>query len=280
MTGRQNGIIKMIALDLDGTTLNKVGFLTQRTRKTLMDVHGLGVHVVVSTGRAYAFLPKFMYENASMEYVITSNGAVIMELKSGSMIYENKISPRSVEDVANALRHVQCTIDVMVNGKAYIAADVMEEMRLNGSTYRDTTYVLATRHPVKNIYDFMIENEENIENISITYPEPEDKAAIREALSDINNITITSSFSNNFEIGGATTSKATALKYLMQHLDVSREGLMACGDSHNDIAMIEMAGVGVAVANAEPEVLKSADHITASNDEDGVAKAIEEFVLK
>ena len=99
-------------------------------------------------------------------------------------------------------------------------------------------------------------------------------------LTDIPNITLTSSFDYNIEIGDRTTSKAAALKFLMKRLGIHKSQLMACGDSENDLAMMRLAGLGVAVANASRHVQEQADYVTDTNDRDGVAKAIERFVLK
>ena len=93
-------------------------------------------------------------------------------------------------------------------------------------------------------------------------------------------ISLTSSFIHNFEVGGRSTSKAEALRWLMRRLGVSADELMAVGDSPNDEEMIKLAGLGVAVANARESTKETADCITASNQEDGVAKAIEKFVLR
>ena len=149
----------------------------------------------------------------------------------------------------------------------------------NGSTYRDAAYVKATRNPVPQILDFMLANQEKIENISLNFEVLEEKEAWGAALRNISGITLTSSFIHNFEMGGVNTSKATALQFLLEQLDLSPAALMACGDSPNDAEMLKLAGLGVAVANATEDIKAIADYVTDSNGNDGVAKAIETFVL-
>jgi hydroxymethylpyrimidine pyrophosphatase-like HAD family hydrolase len=104
--------------------------------------------------------------------------------------------------------------------------------------------------------------------------------AARPIINAIENATITSSFPNNLEVGGPNTSKKTALIWLMNELGINSEELMCCGDAPNDIQMAEFAGIGVAVANAWGGLKDHVDYITESNDDDGVALAIEKFVLK
>ena len=102
---------------------------------------------------------------------------------------------------------------------------------------------------------------------------------MREELLKLPDATITSSFRHNLEIGGATTSKAEALRRMRDIFGIKKEEMMAVGDSPNDMAMLMDAGLAVAVANAEDEVKAVAGYIAPSNHDDGVADAVERFVL-
>ena len=92
-------------------------------------------------------------------------------------------------------------------------------------------------------------------------------------------IKVTSSTWNNLELNIATAHKGNSLKRFAEYLGYTLDNCMALGDGTNDLSMIEAAGLGVAMSNAHPLVLAAADHVTVSNDEDGVAKAIRDFVL-
>ena len=139
--------------------------------------------------------------------------------------------------------------------------------------------MLSTRTPVENIFSFMIENREHIENISVNYPNTEFKQGVEQKLRQIDGITLTSSFLLNNEIGGKTTSKASALTFLMEKFGIEKDELIVCGDSLNDAAMIRLAGIGVAMGNAEEYIKEIADYVTDTNYDDGVAKAIEKLAL-
>ena len=102
---------------------------------------------------------------------------------------------------------------------------------------------------------------------------------MKEKLLRLPETTITSSFPHNLEIGGATTSKAQALSEMGRLLGITAGEMMAAGDSPNDIAMLKAVGVPVAVGNAEDEVKAAARYVAPPNYEDGVAEAIEKFVL-
>ena len=271
--------IKMVALDLDGTTLNSQKEISPRTIAAFQNAMRKGTHIVVSTGRTFRSLPAQLFGIEGLEYIVTSNGAHITELATRKTIYENYLPPHAVEEVVRVLRNTSFSIETFVGGKAYIDSAEYEDVVANGSTYRDADYIINTRNPIPHIWDYMIQNKHQIENISINFEFAEDKEKWQRILERIDDITLTSSFKHNFEIGGANTSKAEALRFLMRRLDVEPRELMACGDSPNDIEMIKLAEIGVVVGNASEEMKSLADYVTDTNDNDGVAKAIENFVL-
>lgn len=271
--------IRMVALDLDGTTLNNQKEISARTMTAFRKAMESGVHIVVSTGRTFQSLPKQLFSIEGLEYIVTSNGAHVTELATMKTIYENYLTSHAVEEVVRVLRGTGFSIETFVGGKAFIDKAEYEDIVANGSTYRDAEYIKSTRNPIPHICDYMIENKHQIENISINFEHIEEKEKWQRILEQIEGITLTSSFQHNFEIGGANTSKAEALRFLMRRLGVSSDELMACGDSPNDMEMIKLAEIGVVVGNASEEMKSLADYITDTNDNDGVAKAIEHFVL-
>lgn len=271
--------ISLIALDLDGTTLVR-GRITPRTRRALETAVKKGIHVVIATGRTWCALPKDIFRIRGLEYVVTSNGAMITDLRSGEVIYENCIDPEPLKQVAGLLReNSRFPVEVFTGGKAYIGRPVFEDIRDHGSTYMSRSYILRTRQPVDQIYDFLEEHISAIENINIHFEQFEDKAAMKEILEQIPAITVTSSVPHNLEIGGATTSKATGLAALCEILHTDLSSTMACGDSPNDMAMLAEVGLGVAMGNGEPEVRAMADFVAPSNEDEGVALAVERFAL-
>ena len=274
-----NDRIKMVALDLDGTALNSKRQFSPRTIAAFHAAMEKGVHVVIATGRVFDSLPKQALEIDGLEYVITSNGARTIRLADRRLVYENNIPPHVVDRVIDLIRDQGFSVDAFHGGKAFIDASEYEDIKAHGSDFRDVDYVLSTRNPVDGIFDFMKEHRDHMENINIVFRKMEDKARMEPLLRSIGDATITTSFHNNFEIGGPTTSKADALEHLMMQLGIEAGQLLACGDSHNDLEMIRLARIGIMMANANDEMKNQADYVTASNDEDGVAIAIEKFVL-
>lgn len=271
--------IRIVALDLDGTTFNSAGDITERTVRALEDAAALGVHIVVSTGRSYASLPDHIKSVKGIEYAITSNGAHVNRMTTGEAIYSDFLDPSAVAEVARLKVVTDADIEVFIDGRAYVDQSYYDDVKENGCVYRNADYVIWSRRPVPDVSALMMEHRAEIENVNFIYPSVELLEEARPLINAIENATITSSFPNNLEIGGPHTSKKTALTWLLKELDLSPDQLMCCGDAPNDIAMVEMAGIGVAVANAWGGLKDHADYITGLNDDDGVAMAIEKFVL-
>ena len=272
--------IKMIGLDLDGTALNEKGEFSERTRQAFKQAHDCGIHVVIATGRAEFSLPQNIAEVDGLEYVITSNGARVLKLSDRSVVYKNFISPQKVREVIDVLKSHHARAEMFANGKAYISRDEYDAIVSGDILTRSRGYVMATRNPIDDIFAHMIDWDNHIENISVNYPNNDKKRECEKRLAEIEGITVTSSFPLNNEIGGASTSKADALEFLLQNFGLHKENLMVCGDSRNDISMIEHAGLGVAMGNADDFVKDAADITTLSNEEDGVAYVIEKYALK
>jgi len=271
--------IKLIALDLDGTTLNSKGFLTKVTKETIEEAIYRKVHVVVATGRVLSALPEEILEIRGIQYVATSNGARLQDLISKESIYTNLIASHAIDNAVRLLKQFDFMMEAFIAGNAYIDMEIYKNIDVVGLNKKHSDYIIKTRTPVDNLLDFVKENNHLVENININFGRQEDKKMMGEVLKQLENVTITSSFDHNLEIGGATTSKADAIQQLCRRLGITEEEIMACGDSPNDEAMLKASGLPVAMANGKEQIKSIAAYITGSNDEDGVAQAIKKFVL-
>ena len=272
--------IKMVALDLDGTTFNSAGDISERNVAAIEEAAANGVHVVVSTGRSFRSLPDHIKNVKGIEYAITSNGAHVNRVETGEAVYNDFLDDNAVKEIARLKVETKADIEAFIQGQAYVDQSYYDDVRDNGCAYRNAEYVLWSRKPVPDVSGLMLEHADEIENVNFVYETLELLEEARPKIEAIPNATITSSFPNNLEVGGPNTSKKTALIWLMGELGVVPDELMCCGDAPHDIQMAEMAGIGVAVANAWGGLKDHADYITESNDDDGVGIAIEKFVLK
>ena len=270
--------IKLIALDLDGTTLTRNG-LTRRTKETLEEAIENGLDVVIATGRPYSALPETVKTIKGLEHIIISNGAHIVRPLTGEFLYSNYVEREAILRVRDMLMERNFPVEVFTEGRAYVDRELYEDVKKNGSTYLAARYILRTREPVDRIYDFWFEHADSIENVNIQFEHQEDKAEMKSILEKAEGITLTSSTYHNLEVGGETTSKASALEEICRMKGLTMENIMAVGDSPNDGTMIREAGIGVAMENATADILDDADITAPSNDDEGVAYTLRMLLL-
>ena len=270
--------IKLIALDLDGTTLTRNG-LTRRTKETLEEVIARGLDVVIATGRPYSALPEQVKAIKGLEYVIISNGAHIVRPLTGEFLYSNYADRDAILRVRDMLMEKAFPVEVFTEGRAYVDRELYEDVKKHGSSYLSAKYILRTREPVDGIYDFWLKHADSIENVNIQFEFQKDKAEMKAALENAEGITLTSSTYHNLEVGGETTSKASALWQLCRMKGLTMENVMAFGDSPNDGTMIREAGIGVAMENATADILEDADITAPSNADEGVAYTLRMLLL-
>ena len=269
--------IKVIAMDLDGTALNHKKQLTERTRTAIQNAAKSGIQIVVATGRTFSSLAPEVLAMPEITCAITSNGAVVNRIPDGAVLLHNYPNPETVSEIAGMIQEEKIDTEVCTGGQAYIGQSYYDRV-LEGKTNRDVQYVKTTRHPVPDIYQFLLEHRVAIENINLNFKTLEEKQQWQQRFQKLPGVTPTSSFLFNVELGGATTSKAHALQALLDEWQMTSRQVMAFGDSENDLGMIQLAGIGVAMANGIEEVRQAADLLAESNEEDGVAKIIEQLM--
>ena len=177
--------IKMIGLDLDGTTLSTDRNFTQRTVDTLYRAIEKGVEIVIATGRAERSLPEKIYEIDGLRYVATSNGARVIDILSGNVIYESYINEDRIPEVHRVLRELDADIEVFFDGVAYIGSREYESIISGRNKTRNKDYIIKSRTPADNIFDLLIQNKHKIENININYTELEQRFESEKVLKKI-----------------------------------------------------------------------------------------------
>lgn len=272
--------VKIIALDLDGTTLDKNGKLSEETKDALMTAMDNGVNVCIASGRAFDALPTEVLEVPGIEYAITSNGAAIYKVKNKELIKAYKLLADSVDLILSmSKKYKRITFECFINGTAYAQKDYIENPLIVGDNVRSVEYIRRTRHPVDNIIDFILKNKDNLDCMNIILGDQDiRKDIIEEISSKTSDVYITSASPVMLEFSYKDCGKASGLKFLSDYLGVDRDLVAAFGDADNDIDMIKFAGIGVAMANANEALKSEADYITLSNDENGVAYALKNIL--
>lgn len=275
-----NHRIKMIGLDMDGTLLTTEKKMTAYTKQILEKALEQGIEVVLSTGRSITGIPKELLEMPGMKYAVTINGARIIDLQINEVIYENTLSMETALKLLDIISEYDAIQEAFIDSVCYSTKEKLAHANDYFLHPSIAEYVLKSRTPVDDVKATVLEKNKSVDKVNGMFRTAEDKKSSYELLSKVPGVVVVSSLGNNWEINAEGTDKGNAMLRLGQLLGIKREEIMACGDGMNDIAMLKAVGLGVAMENAEPEVKEAADYITASNDEDGVAKAIEKFALE
>lgn len=271
--------IRMVGLDLDGTLLNSQKKLSSYTRKVLEKAIAEGVAIVIATGRPFFGIPEEMKRFSGIRYALTANGARILDIQTKEVIYENLLSAEKAEAVLDVLKKYHAIHEIFVDGVGYMNEDGLNNI---DTYFRDphmTEYFQSTRVPVKDVKEQLWKMDCCVDKLQGIFLNQKDREAAKKELCLLAGVTVTSAMDNNLEINREGTNKGLGLLQLGKLLGISRDEIMACGDGGNDVEMLKEVGFAVAMENGIESVKKAADFVTATNDEDGVAKAFEQFVL-
>lgn len=271
--------IRMIGVDLDGTLLNSEKQLTAYTREVLKKAIEQEVAVVVATGRPFSGVPDELKHFPGIRYALTANGARILDMQKQKVVYENLLSVESSEKVIDILRKYHAIHEFFVDGVGYMNEDGLKNVYAYFEDPHMAEYLQSTRIPVKDVKEKLQTMKCEVDKLQGIFRNQKDKEEALEELNTLSGIVVTAAMDNNLEINKEGTNKGLGLLQLGKSLGISREEIMACGDGGNDVEMLKEVGFAVAMANGSDPVKKAADFVTVSNDEDGVAKAIERFVL-
>lgn len=271
--------IKMIGLDLDGTLLTDKKELTERTRKAVSSALEQGVVVLVATGRPWLGVPEELRNFPGMRYALTSNGARIIDTLENRVIEEHLLSPDLAKKALEICGKYDTLQEVYFDGQGYAPADKMACVEKYHKNPSMCEYMRKTRIPVKDIFELVEKENRGLDKVQALFADMKERSVAWRELKTDSGLELVGSLKYNIEINAAGVNKGTGLVNLGRLLGIRREEIMACGDGDNDEVMLREAGLGVAMANAEEQVKAAADYVTLSNEEDGVAAAIEKFVL-
>lgn len=269
--------IRLIGLDLDGTTLTSDKVLTPHTKEVLESCLRQGIQILPATGRARSGIPDYLTEIEGIRYVVVSNGAAVVDLETGENVYTNCISWERALEIFDILEEYHTFYDIYALGKGWCEGrfyDHLERYRIEPHIEQ---LIRTSRTRIDDLRSWVKEHQAPIEKINMFFAREEERQKAFTELEKVPDLAVTCSLVNNIEINDRSCNKGDALLNLGKILDISLDQIMACGDGNNDYEMIKQAGTGVAMENGEPGVKKIADFITKTNDEEGVAFAIEHF---
>ena len=277
--------LKIIALDLDGTLLDSQKRLSDVNRAALAAAAERGALVVPTTGRFFGMMPAAVRDLPFVRYAITINGAQVYDRETDAAIVREEIPLEMAREVMALLDGYDVIYDCYRSNWGWMS----EAFKAKAEDYATDEHYLRMirefRRPVPELKAHLAATaaDGDVQKIMLFTRRDAPEGATREIAAVVAarfpEVKVTNSTWNNLEINIRTAHKGRALARFAEHLGLSLANCISFGDGANDLTMVEAAGVGVAMANACPEVLAAADYVTASNDEDGVAAALRHFCL-
>ncbi|MDD3223549.1 MAG: Cof-type HAD-IIB family hydrolase [Clostridium sp.] len=275
---------KLLCIDIDGTLLTSKKTISDITKRSIKKASDLGVRIVVSTGRIYSNAA-FYSELLGVEpVVIASNGAIIKEKKSENEIYRSALTKDDIEKVLKICKRHRVKVNFNTQSRVLCQSRLvyfltkyfyLKFIFKNDNGKMDVQLLKgkdSTRKLIENCGDKIIKCEV-LDSSSKRIRDAKDE------LKSIENLETVSSYMRNIEITSKCVSKGRAVEELAKYYNIKREEIISIGDSENDLSMIQYAGLGVAMGNGNSIVKDSADYITETNDNNGVAKVIDKFIL-
>ena len=263
---------KMIVLDMDDTLLTSDHTISPKTKEALLDAQARGYKVVLASGR-----PTFAMWDAARElelakygsYILSFNGASVIDCATNEEIFSSTLQPDTVAHLHDISEREGIAIHT------YVGNEIVTD---RPNPYTDIEGEL-TGMPVVHVGDFkeavtapvvkclMLADGDTLAPI---------ETKLQEELAGKLAVARSKPFFLEFTEAGVT--KGTSLAFLAAQLGIAQKEVIACGDGNNDLTMIEWAGLGVAMGNANTTVKGKADFITKSNNEDGIAHVIETYM--
>ena len=275
-SARTGEAIRMIALDLDGTLLNEEKHVSERSRRALAEANAAGVVVVPCSGRALDSIPAEVLGLTGVRYVVSSGGGAAFELATGKQLVCAPLDPRIVQEVLRLTWDAGAWGECYTGDRSFTPAKDIPVIR---AFMRDRDFVYLDRQPVEDLSAWAAENADRVVKLNLMFRDDAGKERVRRQLAGRSDLLLTSASRHNLEVNAPNGGKGDALRTLGAKLGITPTQIMACGDQLNDLSMLRAVGFPVAMGNAVQAVKEAAAFVTRTNREDGVACAVERFVL-
>ena len=276
--------IKLIVTDLDGTFLNTNHVtMPKENIEAFKRAHDMGVKVAIASGRTKILTDYLVEQLPFLDYLITSNGAITYDLHTGKVVCSTLMSNTQSVEIFNILKDYNLIYEIYFDGKCY----------MNDESYAmfDAEHVSPHIHallkdfikPVQSLETLV--DGQGIEKLNILSLAGEERLEIEEKVGKVCDVAFASSFpivkgvNGNLEMTDKNATKGFAVKGLADALGISKENVMCFGDGENDCSMLDFADYSFAMANGNDIAKSTAKFITDTNDNFGVAKAINKYVF-
>ena len=273
--------IKAILLDFDGTTLQRDQvFISVRNMYAIRKALDKGIYIVPSTGRAENMQPPQIEAEKRIRYYITSGGARVVDHSTGEIIHEEILTPEDSGGMCRVFEGRNIYTEIAAGGKIYLEKAVADHLEQYPVPSHHVWFIEAGRQIVIDKPSrYFSENGIGIEKVNMYGIPAGLQQQIYDEVEHSGVAHITDPVGENMQFFPQGLDRTRGIRKLLDKLGISMEQVMSIGDSVLDAEAVRASGVGVVVGNAPQWLKDEADFLTAPFDEDGVAIAIEKFIL-
>ena len=271
---------KIIASDLDGTLLNKEQIISEENHYAISQMSRLGVEFVPTTGRAMNEIDPSIIKSADIRYIITSDGAVVYDKNIGKPILTRYIPRDDVRFVLETLRPYNVFIVVHEGGKTYFDKHKYNPEFLNKCGIDEYFGFIISQHAeAKEDFESFLLSSDKMEMIALFFELNDGASSSKQIFEDSGRLCAAHSGANYLEVYSSDAGKGKTLVAFANMLGVDIRDVIAIGDSKNDSSMIEVAGIGLAVANACDTLKELADQTICDNSEHIAKYVLENYFI-
>jgi len=278
----------LVALDMDGTVLTNDKKFPEKNKQAIRKAKAAGHQIMICSGRPHDSLTAYLVEEGLGDLPISaSNGSVT--LIDGKIIHQVAMNHSTARQAFDWLNQEGYPFNLYTNQGIFCLSTILTRATHALETAPNVTGMylnidMLEAYLAKNDVIYFetwddLPKELEIFKFYVFTPDPTKKVAFETFLQTLQGLTVTSSFSDNVEISDRKGHKGTGLKALADYFNIPMSDTVAIGDNFNDEGMLKVAGLSIAMGNAEEEIKALADVVTLTNEEFGVAHAIETYVL-
>lgn len=287
---------RLIAVDLDGTLLNSYGEVSEENKKAITYAQQKGAIVMLTSGRPVKSVQDFANALGANQYCICGNGATVHDLQKNESMYQNAIEKKRVLELMEICEHNSIYYSIYTEEGILAKSLNFNVLYYNQENKKKTE---DKRTPItieQNLYTYIKEDTNHIylkfsiadeNNVIFTRTREKLKTIKRLQILDVEHQSRKVFKSGTeyvpieyyyTEITNQDVHKWNGIQHVMKRLGIEAENVMAIGDNINDVTMLQNAGLGVAMGNSAPYIQEIAKVVTDTNNEDGVAKAIYQYI--
>lgn len=289
---------KLVAIDLDGTLLNSYGVVSEKNKEAIKKVISKGVEVVIASGRPVSSVRNFANDIGANNYIICGNGSILYDLKKEQILYDKFINKQKVLQIIKICEENSIFYNIYTETLTIAKSLNYNVLVYNNENQSKPDDKKTNIKIVSDIYRYIQENDNlNVLKITICDPNQIIFGGIIKKLRQIKDIDVldvshmarktiktgTEEVEIEYyytEITSQNVNKWNALYELAKKNNIDTNEIIAIGDNINDKEMIENAGLGVIMENSSPYMKEIADVMVADNNNDGVAEALNKYIIK